>query len=57
MTCKSLCGILIGIRIERQKRKARFKQMRKDHYRMKEALKKGRALVKSESEASDGDSE
>ena len=35
---------------DRQRHDEQFAKMRKEHYRMKEALKKGRELVRSESE-------
>ena len=38
---------------ERARRKERFKKLRAEHYRMRDALQKGRELV--ESEQSDGD--
>ena len=39
--------------VERARRKERFRRLRAEHYRMKEALHKGRELI--ESEQSDGD--
>lgn len=43
------------LRVERVQSHAKFERMRKEHYRMREAIKKGRELVKSESENSEGD--
>lgn len=40
---------------ERKSRRELFQKMRKDHYRMKEAIRRGRELVKSESEHSEGE--
>jgi hypothetical protein len=43
--------------VERERRRKRFAELRSRHYEMKDAIKRGKELVQSESEQSDGEND